>query len=226
MKIETKLALTALAAACLLTGCPYSVKEVVGQGQLIKGYETQDIIPLADIKSVSDSGDEPNELELCEGASITFEQKTFDIFNPVRTTTLTGPGVWYERHGWVKSGKTPDCDDSDDNDDEDRDDRDDDQDRDDERDDERDQQEEEQQEQERQDTDGTEQDGTNDTRTNSSRGDSTGGGNNGGTTGGAGGTGNTILGVGTTTATVGGGLIAAVIIANELDNDDDGPLSE
>ena len=237
MKANWKLASIAILAACLLTGCPFTVKNLVGTAKLIdneNGRETTKTLSKG--SSISDDSfgyGAIKTVELCEGSSLELQQQVKGSFpTSYRATTMVGPGKWKQNargDGWFKLPDPPDCDDSDDDqqdeqEDENEDDRDD-NDNNNDRDDEKDQDQERSQEERKQSDSDTQDTGSNEnTSTDGSQGSNTGNGTT-GTGGGAGG--NTILGVSTTTFTVGGGLIAAAIIANELNDDNnDESISE
>ena len=237
MKANWKLASIAILAACLLTGCPFTVKNLVGTAKLIdneNGRETTKTLSKG--SSISDDSfgyGAIKTVELCEGSSLELQQQVKGSFpTSYRATTMVGPGKWQQNargDGWFKLPDPPDCDDSDDDqqdeqDDENEDDRDD-NDNNNDRDDEKDQDQERSQEERKQSDSDTQDTGSNEnTSTDGSQGGNTGNGTT-GTGGGAGG--NTILAVSTSTFTVGGCLIAAAIIARELNDDtNDESISE
>ena len=238
MKANWKLASIAILAACLLTGCPFTVKNLVGTAKLIdneNGRETTKTLSKG--SSISDDSfgyGAIKTVELCEGSSLELQQQVKGSFpTSYRATTMVGPGKWQQNargDGWFKLPDPPDCDDSDDDqkdeqDDENEDDLDDNDNNNNDRDDEKDQDQERSQEERKQSDSDTQDTASNDnTSTDGSQGGNTGNGTT-GTGGGAGG--NTILGVSTTTFTVGGSLIAAAIVANELNDDNnDESISE
>ena len=214
MHANWKPALAAIAGALLLAGCPIKVKDLVGTAKVVtqdRGDAPGAPKALSPGHSLAEwNPDTEQTLELCEGSSITLDQKQGpNLFAPTASTTLVGPGIWRLRSdGWMDTGRDPECDDDDDrdrDDDNDSDNDNDDNDRDDEQD--REQEQERHQEQRQQSDTGSQ------------------GGNSGNVTPGRGG--NTFLGVGTSTAVTVGGLIGAVILVNELDDGvSDEPISE